>query len=190
MPCATGESVVSIRSWKVYEQVGTGAPKLVQAITFDGNGTASVGSGGIFPRIHVSGGREIERWYGETDGTGETPLVYDYEGKAYNVSPDKVARRLFHNWSDPRLDNKPGARYLVEMEVKISGAARLQIGLDWWRGMADGYSGFDPECQNPKSRKNQSANPANNCEAWMSDWYGPTGGKFVTIRAPKAYWQR
>ncbi len=188
LSCAVGESKVSIRSWKVYEQVGTSAPKLVQTITFDGKGTDGVGSGGIFPRTLTRNGRDVEQWFGETDGTGESELVYDYEEAAYNVDPGKIARRLFHNWSDPRLDNKPGARYLVEMEVRISGAARLQIGLDWWRGMGDGYTGFDPECQNPESRKNRSDNPANNCEAWMSDWFGDTGGRFLTIRVPKAYW--
>lgn len=189
--CDTGgASRVSIRSWKVYEQRGKNSPKrLLQTITFNATSEENVDAGGIFPRIQMTArGHEVEKWYGETDGTGENDLVYDYEGGVYNVFPGKVARRLFHNWTGRRLDNKRDARYLVEMEVAIVGPARLQVGLDWWRGMDNAYSGFDLHCEDPKSEKNRSPYPANNCESWMSEWVGDTGGKYVTIRVPRAYW--
>ncbi len=64
--------------------------------------------------------------------------------------------------------------YLVEMEVKITGLARLQMGIDYWRETDSVYSQFDGTCQQ-----------SNNCEGYLSRWFGPTDG-FVTIRVPDA----
>jgi hypothetical protein len=74
-----------------------------------------------------------------------------------SATPDKIL-----HWWTRRVNCDPLSRYFLEVSVKIEGKVGFQLGSDYKIGMTgpDGY------------------------EAWISDWYGDTEGRFITIRAP------
>lgn len=86
-----------------------------------------------------------------------------------SVTPDKIL-----HWWTSRVDCHPNSRYFLEARVKIEGKVGLQLGSDYWVDKYSLWSGYDENCEG-----------VNNCEAWISDWYGDTNGQFITIRAPR-----
>jgi hypothetical protein len=66
------------------------------------------------------------------------------------------------HWWTKRVYCDSRSRFFLEVSVKIEGKVGLQLGSDYKIGLAglDGY------------------------ESWISDWYGDTEGRFITIRAP------
>lgn len=114
----------------------------------------------------------IPTWYSGASSKPTTQL--SKEDKVLTIDLGKSPKKIFHGWTDPKVATKPGMNYLVEMEVKISGSARLQMGIDYWREIESSYNEFDQSCEK-----------SNNCEGSLSNWFGPTDG-WQTIRAPKA----
>ena len=126
----------------------------------------------MFPRLSDDG---KEAWFGPGKGSNDFHID-QINGGSFAVDLTQASRRIYHAWTDPRTEAKPGAQYFVEVVAKISGSARLQLGVDYWRDMTADYNGYDVTCH-----------ASNNCEVWVSDWYGDTKGEFVTLRAPKSY---
>lgn len=93
-----------------------------------------------------------------------------YEDKRLVIDLAKKPNAIYHGWTNPKVATKPGMSYEVEMEVKIVGAARLQMGIDFWRNIDSVGSSFDETCQK-----------STNCEGSLSRWVGPTDG-FKTVR--------
>jgi hypothetical protein len=81
-------------------------------------------------------------------------------------SPDRIA----HWWTTRQL-LKPNCKYYLLLRVKIDGKASIQIGSDWWITINSPWCG-DNVC---------------NSLAWISDWYGDTGGNYITIKSPINY---
>lgn len=79
----------------------------------------------------------------------------------------------YAHWWGNKVDLEPGRRYLVEAKFKVTGKAAIQFGVDWWRTKSSLYTIYDETCVK-----------SNNCEAWVSNWFGDTGGVFVTRRVP------
>lgn len=80
---------------------------------------------------------------------------------------------IYHAWTAPRHLVVPGQLYFVEVLARITGDARLQLGMDYWRGPSARYNWYSSTCLD-----------SNNCQAYLGDWHGDTGGFFRTIRAP------
>ncbi|MDE2059901.1 MAG: hypothetical protein KGL31_13685 [candidate division NC10 bacterium] len=82
----------------------------------------------------------------------------------------------YAHWWTPRGDIAPftsGKRYLVESRFRVNGGAALQFGLDYWRTKTIDYNGYDVTCVT-----------SNNCEAWVSAWFGDTQGAFIVRQFP------
>lgn len=116
----------------------------------------------------------IPSWY---KGSAMNPVdgMLSNDESELMIDLAKAPRTIYHGWTDPKVEAKPGMNYLVEMEVRIAGQARLQMGIDYWRTINSKYNDvFDENCQK-----------SNNCEGYLSRWFGPTDG-WQTIRTPDA----
>lgn len=111
-------------------------------------------------------------WF--TSGAPEVqPALASIGNQTYTVDLRSIPKGIYHAWTNPRLPAVPGHPYFVEVVVRVTGDARLQLGMDYWRGSVSDYTGWTPGCTG-----------SNNCQAWLSSWLGDTRGKFVTWRAP------
>ncbi len=88
------------------------------------------------------------------------------------IDLERTPRQYAHWWGN-KVDLVPGKRYWIKATIRVSGKAAIQFGLDWWRDKVVLYNKWDPNCEE-----------SNNCEAWVSDWFGDTGGQFVTKTVP------
>lgn len=169
LPCMPGraEAIVEIRSLKLIEQDSSGTETVIKEIQFANEMEAAKAiESGLFPRVPT--------WFGETEGS--TDMAIDMiQDDALRIDSGQASLRIYHAWTAPRSVARPGAHYFVEVDAKIQGAARLELGIDYWRDAAAPYNGYDQSCRK------------NNCEAWVSDWYSDTHRKFITIRAPKSF---
>jgi hypothetical protein len=94
--------------------------------------------------------------------------------EALNLRIGRVPLRIYHGWTEPRLVLDPAQRYRLEVEAKITGSARLQFGIDYWRDAKSDYAGWDAACVH-----------STNCEGWVSDWQSDTADAFRIFRAPE-----
>lgn len=170
LPCASERigATVEIRSIRLIERTSDGAESVVHTVDFGGDElvAAKAFEGSLLDRTPKV-------------GKGANDFHIDrIENGSFVIDLNQASRRMYHGWTNRRTEAKPGAKYFVEADVRIVGAARLQFGVDYWRDMTADYAGYDKTCQK-----------SNNCEVWISDWYGDTKGEFVTLRAPKSYRQ-
>lgn len=111
-------------------------------------------------------------WFtgGLTSPQPKVALVHD---GTYWVDAQAIPKAIIHGWTTPRIEARAGKRYLVEAVVRVTGDARLQLGMDYWQGRESDYNGWSEGCAS-----------SHNCQAWLSDWLGDTNGNFVTWRVP------
>lgn len=168
LPCASEKigATVEIRSIRLIELAEDETESVVHTVDFGGDEltVAKAFEGTLFDRTPKEG-----------KGTSDFHIDYIEKG-SFVIDLNKASRRMYHAWTSRRVEAKPGAKYFVEADVRITGAARLQFGVDYWRDDKVDYSRYDKACHT-----------SNNCEVWISDWYGDTKGEFVTLRAPKSY---
>ena len=100
-----------------------------------------------------------------------TPLAVSTVAGAWTLDLARYPYSVIHAWT-PRFAVTQGVRYVVEARVRVSGAARLQFGLDFWRDFRVTHNGFDEFCRG-----------TNNCEAHVGPWIGDTHGAFMTVRS-------
>lgn len=129
------------------------------------------------PKETIFAGKLFQRlphWY---DGqTSEPPAdMLRYEEGVLIIDLAKAPRFLYHGWTEPQVEAKPGMNYIVEMEVKIVGPVRLQMGIDYWRSIGIKDIGWNADCSQ-----------ANHCEGYLSRWFGQTDD-WQTLRAPDAF---
>ncbi len=171
LPCLTDSSGarIEIRSLRIIERAADGQESVIRSISFPGNADIPADfRGALFPRLPV--------WFGETKGVPDTNDISNVGENGFVIDLSRASQQIYHAWTDPRTSIVSGARYFIEAEVRISGAARLQFGVDYWRDLSVDYNGtYDKTCR-----------ASNNCEVWISDWFGDTSGQFVTIRVPSA----
>lgn len=169
LACDRGrEAGVEFRALRIIERDReSGSERVAQAIVFDEQSWGQV-AGVDYTLYHR------EPWF--TSGMPERePIVAAVEDGVYRLSSHFIPRAIIHGWTEPRLPVVPGKQYLLEAEVRVTGDARLQLGMDYWRGSASQYNGWSKECL-----------LSNNCQAWLSDWLGDTGGAFITWKVPVA----
>lgn len=140
------------------------------------NGNESV----IFSEDYLGDGRLTDaegtlfvrspKWFG--NGQTERMSAASIENGILVIDVTKSSDRIAHWWTK-RIPAKQGARYFLSVRARISGDARLQLGADYWVSVDAPYAGYHPECRG-----------TNNCEGWISQWFGDTGGEWKTFRAP------
>ncbi len=166
-PCgipSNQEARLLIRAIRLIERDPiTGTEEVVSEVNdFQSNTGAFRFDGELFPRT--------PSWY---QGSAFEPAPDMLEsGKILTIDLAKMPRFIYHGWTDPKVEARPGKNYLVEMEVNIEGQARLQMGIDYWREKDSAYNTFDEKCQQ-----------SNNCEGYLSRWFGTSDG-WQTIRTP------
>lgn len=160
------EAKLSIRAIRLIERhPTTGTEEVVAEVNDFSRPEKTTLIGKLFQRI--------PRWY-PPHGNVSDPMegMISLDDKVLMIDLSKTPRLIYHGWTEPQVEAKPGMNYLVEMEVKISGAARLQMGVDYWREIGASDIGWDGTCQK-----------TNHCEGYLSRWFGPIDG-FQTIRTP------
>lgn len=151
-------SGVVLKSCRIY-CIDNNGNKIFEKI-FDGNTKLGPEFGGLYNRN--------PKWFASDDHTPITAQqVIPGQGLVLNASyvPDKIV----HWWSE-RFPYDKKCKYKLELKVKVFGNTALQIGSDYWKGESSPHNGWDAEC-----------NGTNNCESFVSGWYGDTKGEFITI---------
>lgn len=166
-PCSGQKGEIAIRAIRLIERNGaTGNETVVSEVTDFSDLTGKTQfKGELFSRL--------PSWYSGGSSQPNDKTV-KRDGKELVINLAEVPTQIYHGWTEPQVSARPGMNYLVEMEVKISGSVRLQMGIDYWRKAGLTFNGWDGTCQK-----------SNNCEGYLSNWYGPTDG-YQTIRVPSA----
>jgi len=167
----TQEAKIAVRAIRLIERnPETETEQIVSEVTDFTSNKETRFVGKLFERI--------PQWYPPNGATTDQPKeMLTRDDGTLVIDLAKAPRNIYHGWTEPQAQALPGRQYLVEMEVKITGQARLQMGIDYWRTIGATDNGWDGACQK-----------SNNCEGYLSDWFGPTtGNDWQTIRAPKAF---
>ncbi len=162
-PCHSPDTpaLVEIRAMRIIEKVDN-TEEVIYTKKFESDERNGF-TGALFQRYPF--------WFGPGEGKSTQAEIFTTKGLVINAR--QIPESIYHGWTDPRTRIAPGGEQRIELEVRITGNARLQLGLDYWKDFESDYSGYDPTCQT-----------SNNCEAWIGDWQGDTNGQFVTIRSP------
>lgn len=103
-------------------------------------------------------------WFSRQHG----PMSFSVSGGVLSFSPHLDAASVWHLWGTQRAWIPPGTvRLWVEAEVRITGAAGVQIGGDGWTNLTDDYAGSG----------------VNNVELCASDWFGNSTSGWQRITA-------
>lgn len=173
-PCDRSRpATIEFESFEVV-RLDTATNRLVPELTlrFVGGAGSSFGGGGQWnrsPEWFISGQPVLQ------------PIVISMPKGVFRADLKSIPESIVHLWTD-RIKAVPGAIYGVRAKVRITGDARLQTAMDYWRGASSGHTGWSPDCVQPTD---SGAQP-NNCEAWLGDWHGDTKGEFITIVSPRS----
>ena len=154
---------ITIGYMKLYEyDRSTKKSSVIFDKTFNDKGSRQLSDneGRLFPRE--------PRWYANNAEGDENYIFNSIIRNGYlTIDVSKTPNKIVHWWT-PQLDARDNCDYYMEVSAKIEGDVALQIGSDWWQSVGAQWCG-DEQC---------------NKLAWVSDWYGDTGGQFITITAP------
>lgn len=154
-------ATVEVAKFSIIERSSTGQDRIVFTVDYQA-GTGWL-EGVTFTRFPT--------WYSAI--SLEQPYVmYPYNG-GYKIDVGSISRRIWHPWTQPRIAIDQTARYFIEVTMKVTGAARVQIGYDFWKGADSPDIGWSEGCLE-----------SNNCQGSLSFWYTQTGGKWKTFRSP------
>jgi hypothetical protein len=164
LPCADIQkpALVEIRTIRIIESKEN-EEKVIFAKDFT-DSVAESFAGALFQRVPF--------WFGP--GEGKISSIDNFAQGSFVINVRQIPKNIYHGWTNPRVVINSEAMQRVELEVRVTGGARLQLGMDYWRDEASDYNGYDPECQT-----------SNNCEAWIGEWQGDTNGEFILLRSPK-----
>ncbi len=135
------------------------------SIRFDRNGSPSFAGGGQWKRLpewFISGQPERQ------------PTVAATRRSSFLIDLKSIPAHILHMWTD-RIPAVAGHVYGIRAEVRVTGDARLQLAMDYWKGRDSQPLPWTEDCQG-----------MNHCEAWLGDWIGDTAGQFVTMVAPQS----
>lgn len=168
-PCSRGrEATIEIHELSIvrFDEKGTIAATVATARYDGGRGTLLIDGGQWkrYPEWFISGQPLIQ------------PKVSRQTGGTLLIDLAAVSDHIVHMWTMPRIKVEPGVRYGITAIVRVTGDARLQLGMDYWKGASSPYNGWSEGCKT-----------SNNCEAWLSDWIGDTGGEFRLVVAPRSF---
>lgn len=152
---------------RVIEITPDGVRTVVYEENYDSNGQLPATDGGLYLRE--------PNWF--PPGDYHEPITdSNVSNGILTINVGATPDRIAHWWTDRVVANE-NYRYAVEVRARITGELMFQIGSDYWRTLYSPHiDGWDSTCQT-----------SNNCEAWISDWYGDTNNEFITINAPLSY---
>lgn len=160
------EARIFVRAIRLIERdPATKTEQVVSEVTDFSNHGSTAFVGKLFQRLPY--------WY--QGQVSEPPVeMIGYDGQVLIIDLTKAPRFIYHGWTEPQVEARHGMNYLVEMEVKVVGPVRLQMGIDYWRSIGANDIGWKADC-----------NEANHCEGHLSRWFGPISD-WQTIRTPDA----
>lgn len=167
-PCDSGRpALIEFQSFEIVRlDPATGKLVVETTMKFGQSGGGTMFSGMQFKRK--------PEWF--ISGTADRqPAVMSQKSGVFVIDLKSVSENIVHLWSDPRTKAAPGHAYGVRAKVRITGDARLQFGMDYWKGLDSAYNGWSEACAK-----------SNNCEAWLGDWLGDTKGEFITVVSPRS----
>ncbi len=138
----------------IEEDISTGNDTVLHIENYNGSGALTLNEGGLYERFPT--------WYNNGTYIAMTNSNSSNGFLTINVGqqPDKVN----HFWG-VRQFCALGKRHKVEIRVLISGDVALQAGMDYWTNSFSTSQGDD-------------------LEAFYSNWYGDSGGQYITINYP------
>jgi hypothetical protein len=162
------KAFVTIDYWKVIEEINANKNVLFEEhYDYSYRKGFTTGEAGLYVRYPY--------WF--------DPAALDYHAPAFNmfaqngilsIDVSQTPDSIVHWWTQNRQPAQAGAKYSVEIRLKVEGACSVQLGADYYRNLTVGViPNFDSSCLT-----------SNNCEAWISDWIGDTNNSFVTVTAP------
>ncbi len=138
----------------IEEDTSTGIETVLHIENYNGSGALTLNEGRLFERF--------PNWYYNGTYTALTNSICSGGFLTINVGqqPDKIN----HFWGVRQLCAL-GKRHKVEIRLLIYGDIALQAGMDYWTSETDTAS--------------------SNCkEAFYSNWYGNSGGNYITVKFP------
>ncbi len=157
---------VTIDYWKMIEETSSGARTIYQEGYDQDQSRFSVDEAGLYVRY--------PSWFDLLSNDSHGPATnMRAEMGSLRIDVSMTPDRIVHWWMKERQLVRPGATYAVEIRLRVDGKAAVQLGSDYWRNLTIGYNRYDETCRD-----------SNNCEAWVSEWIGDTGGEFLTVRVP------
>lgn len=168
LPCDRGhEATVEFKAFRIIEREPHSATeRVVQELTFDSEDTDTTRPTFDYTTYHRT------PWFTGGMPTMQ-PVAATLMDDTYRLNARFLPKAILHGWTEPRIEAASGKEYVAEVLVRVAGDARLQLGMDYWKGEKSEYNGWSEGCKT-----------SNNCQAWLSDWIGDTGGEFILWRAP------
>ncbi len=168
-PCERSQpAMIEIQRMEIVRFKPEGGFVTEASFRFDGASTLKI-DGAQFKRN--------PEWFVSGKPVLQKPVVR-LTGGTLSINLKPIPENIVHLWTEPRVKAVPGARYGILAVVKVEGDARLQFGMDYWRGDTSPYNGWSNGCVT-----------SNNCEAWLSDWIGDTKGQYQQVLVPRAFSQ-
>lgn len=167
-PCDRGRpATIEFQQFEVV-RLDPSSGKLVPELSlrFDGSGGSTFDGGGQWHRS--------PEWFifGQPD---RQPTVASMERGVFRVDLRSIPKAIVHMWTS-RTPAVAGHVYGVRAKVRVTGDARLQLAMDYWKDRdSPGDKPWKEDCQG-----------MDNCEAWLGDWIGDTKGEFITIVSPRS----
>lgn len=159
----TEKAFVTVDYWKFIENLADGTTHVLLEEDYNfTNKTFSEGEAGLYTRT--------PSWF-ETDDHTQATNIYADSGFLY-LDISQTPNNIVHWWT-PRKLLASGSKYSAEIRFKVDGKTAVQFGSDWWKDEEVDPIEYSPDCA-----------LTNNCEAWLSDWYGDTGGEYITVTVP------
>ncbi len=145
---------VKIDSLKLIEMKVNGDSVVKTRKDYNGTGSLTYNEGGLYHRFN--------KWY---EGGTHTIMTNSHQEKGtLRVDAGLEPTKISHWWTERISDGNISSTYFLEVSMMISGNIGVQLGCDYWTNMADSLE--------------------NDTLGWCSDWYGDTGGKYITIMIP------
>lgn len=168
LPCDRGnEAGVTFRSLQIIERDReSGSERVVQNLSFNETSREPVAPSFDYTTYYR------EPWF-TGGGPSFEPIAAAITDDGYEVNARFVPKVILHGWTEPRVQVVPGREYFLEATLKIAGDARVQLGMDYWKGTSSEYNGWSAGYLS-----------SNNCQAWLRDWHGDTDGEFISWLVP------
>ena len=163
----TDQAMVTVDNWEVIEIVNEDSTVIYsEQYDFQSPKYFNTNEAGLYCRY--------PKWFdtGCKDEHSEVVNMVAYKG-FLTLDVAQTPTTVVHWWT-PKLSYRQRAKYCIRARLKIEGKTSVQFGMDYWRTLNSGFNVYDASCET-----------SNNCEAWISDWFGETNGKFVTVTVPK-----
>ena len=138
----------------IEEDISTGNETVLHIENYNGSGALALNEGGLYERF--------PSWY--YNGTYIAMTNSNRSGGFLTINVGQQPDKINHFWG-VRQFCTIGKRHKVEIRLLISGDVALQAGMDYWTNST-------------------TTTPTDCKEAFYSNWYGNSGGQYITVKFP------